>query len=72
MDEELSCDSMADMTGEAEYNEGGQLFIVVKRSSWKVALVVKATRATYINQIRIVLQIDRFGKSKEKISTSTS
>jgi hypothetical protein len=55
MDEELSCDSMADMTGEAEYNEGGQLFIVVKRSSWKVALVVKATRATYINQIRIVL-----------------
>ena len=33
IDEELSCGSIADMTGEAEYNVGGQLFIVVKRSS---------------------------------------
>lgn len=47
IDEEFSCGSMADMTGEAEYNVGGQFFIVVKRSSWKEGLVVRATRATY-------------------------
>lgn len=41
---------MADMTGEAEYNEGGQFFTVVKSSSWKEGLVVRATRATYITR----------------------
>ena len=38
---------MADMNGETEYNVGGQFLIVVKRSSWKEGLVVRATRATY-------------------------
>uniref|UniRef100_A0A0A9F299 Uncharacterized protein n=1 Tax=Arundo donax TaxID=35708 RepID=A0A0A9F299_ARUDO len=37
---------MADMTGEAEYNVGGHFFTVVKRSSWKEGLIVRATRAT--------------------------
>jgi hypothetical protein len=50
IDEEFNCDSMADMTGEAEYIVGSQFFTVVKRSSWKEGLVVRATRATYITQ----------------------
>ena len=47
IDDEFSCGSMADMTGEAENNVGGQFFTVVSRSSWKEGLVVRATRATY-------------------------
>lgn len=50
IEEEFSCGSMADMTGEAEYSLGGQCFTVVSRSSWKEGLVVRATRATCTNK----------------------
>lgn len=72
IDDDSSCGSMADMTGEAEYSVGGQFFTVVSRSSWKEGLVVRATRATCTRNSKLYYKQIGTEVSKQNLQISTT